>query len=107
MDSDEGPQFLCGMNADEVIAAVSDQRIHEFPMDMVCPDCLRAFAGRRLHVHFHISTGESENESAALCGAERPEYLVRGKYADGLNAEDWCPKCKAAWQKRNAPTRIQ
>jgi hypothetical protein len=95
------------MDADDVIAAVSDRRIHEFPMDMVCPDCLRAFAGRRLHVRFHISSEEFATESSALCGEQSPEYLVRGKYADGLNAEDWCPRCKAEWEKRKAPTQIQ
>jgi hypothetical protein len=107
MDSEEGPQFLCGMDAEDVIAAVSDRRIHEFPMDMVCPDCLRAFASRRLNVRFHISTGESDEIPSALCGAEHPEYLVRGKYADGLNDDDWCPKCKAEWEKRRSPSRTQ
>ena len=107
IDSDDGPRFLCGMDPDDVIAAVSDHRIHEFPMDMVCPDCLRAFASRRLNVRFHISSDESEDESQALCGEYRPDYLVRGKYADGLNAEDWCPECKAAWEKRKTPTRMQ
>ena len=92
IDSDEGPRFLCGLDADDVIAAVADRRIHEFPMDMVCPDCLRAFANRRLHVRFHISSSEEETDSQALCGARRPEYLVRGKYADGLNEDDWCPQ---------------
>jgi hypothetical protein len=94
------------MNADDVVAAVADRRIHEFPMDMVCPDCLRAFANRRLNVCFHITDCESEDESsAALCGEPSPEYLVRGKYADGLNADDWCPDCRVEWEKRNASSR--
>ena len=96
-ESDNGPQFLCAVEPEEVLAAVSDRRVHEFPMDMVCAECLRAFASKRLHVQFHITLG---SDSGALCGAREPEYLVDGKYSDGLTAEDWCPACRAEWETR-------
>jgi hypothetical protein len=93
-DSNDGPRFLCGADPNDVIAAVSDRRIHEFPMDLVCPECLRAFANKRLNIQFHISVGDPNDNSPPLCGIRQPEYLVNGKYADGLDPDAKCSQSK-------------